>query len=138
MKEVLIMNKDLGTMLVHLRKANKLSQKQFADILGVTSNAVGMWELNKRRPDVDMLKKIAIYYGVTTDSLLDLPLPETACSEEYLDNETKREYDLLKTFRLMNDESKDIAIAELKKILNDQHLREALSIIIETNGKQPD
>ena len=111
------MDKELGSMLVRLRKANKLSQKQFADSLGVTSSAVGMWEINKRRPDVDMLKKIASYYGVTTDSLLNLPLPETACSEEYLDEDTRLEYDVLKIFRLLNKDSKDIAIGELKKYL---------------------
>ena len=132
------MDAELGTMLVRLRKANKLSQKQFADTLSLTRSAVGLWEVNKRRGDVDMLKKIAIHYGVTTDSLLNLPLPETACSEEYLDEETRQEYDVLKIFRLLNKDSKDIAIGELKKILNYQRLLELRTIIAEPNSSQPD
>ena len=130
------MDKELGTMLVRLRKANKLSQKQFADSLGVTRSAGGMGEITKRRPDVDMLKKIASYYGVTTDSLLNLPLPETACSEEYLDKDTRLEYDVLKIFRLLNKDSKDIAIGELKKILNDQRLLELRTRIAYHNHRK--
>lgn len=123
------MNTELGTTLVHLRKKKGLSQKQLANILGVTSSAVAMWEKNKRRPDIDMVKKIAIYHGVTTDTLLDMQ--EIACSEEYLDEDARIEHDLLKTFRLLDKDNKDIAIGELKKLLKDQHLLELRTSISE-------
>lgn len=117
-----VMDIDFGATLAHLRKKKGLSQKQFASIFGITSGAVGMWEKNKRRPDIDMVRKIAIYYGVTLDSILDVQLPETACSEEELDEDARQEYVLLKTFRLLDKDNKDIAIGEIKKLLKDQRL----------------
>lgn len=62
---------DLGTTLSHLRKKHKQSQRDFASFLGVSSGAVAMWETNKRQPDLEMVKKIAQYYNVSIDYLLD-------------------------------------------------------------------
>ncbi len=62
---------DLGTTLSHLRKKHKQSQRDFASFLGVSSGAVAMWETNKRQPDLEMIKKIAEYYKVSIDYLLD-------------------------------------------------------------------
>lgn len=116
------MDINLGATLAQLRKEKGLSQKQVAGILGVTSSAVGMWELNKRQPDVATVRKIATYFGVTTDSILEVQLPEIACTEEELSEEERQEYNLLKTFRLLDKDNRDIAIGELKKLLKDQRL----------------
>lgn len=61
---------ELGTVLAQLRKQKGLNQKDFAATLGVSNGAVAMWETNKRQPDLEMIKKIASYYNVTTDFLL--------------------------------------------------------------------
>ncbi len=61
---------ELGTVLAQLRTEKKLNQREFAQAIGVSNGAVAMWETNKRQPDLEMLKKIAIYYGVSTDYLL--------------------------------------------------------------------
>ena len=62
---------DFGTTLSHLRKKHKQSQRDFAYFLGVSSGAVAMWETNKRQPDLEMIKRIAQYYKVSIDYLLD-------------------------------------------------------------------
>lgn len=61
---------NFGETLAFLRKQKKQNQKDFADALRVSKGAVGMWETNKRQPDLEMLKKIADYYNVSTDYLL--------------------------------------------------------------------
>lgn len=61
---------NFGETLAFLRKQKKQSQKDFADSLGISKGAVGMWETNKRQPDLEMLEKIADYYNVSTDYLL--------------------------------------------------------------------
>lgn len=48
-----------------------MSQKEFAAILNVAPNTYNQWETGKRQPDYNTLKKIADYFGVTTDYLLD-------------------------------------------------------------------
>jgi repressor LexA len=53
-----------------LRKSKKLSQKDLAEILNVHQTAVSQWEQNRTMPDIDMIKKLAKYFGVTTDYIL--------------------------------------------------------------------
>lgn len=60
----------LGTILAQLRNKKGLNQRDFAQAIGVSNGAVAMWETNKRQPDLEMLKKIAEYYDVSTDYLL--------------------------------------------------------------------
>lgn len=61
----------MGEKLKALRRSAKLKQKDVAEKLDVTKSAVGMWENNKRTPNIIMLKKIAKAFGVTTDELLE-------------------------------------------------------------------
>lgn len=60
-----------GEKLKSLRKDKKLSQEDFAIIFGVGRSTVTKWERNEREPDFDTLIKIADYFNVTTDHLLD-------------------------------------------------------------------
>lgn len=59
-----------ASMLKQLREQNRLSQKDIADYLGITRQAVASYELAKREPDYDVLKKLADYFGVSVDYLL--------------------------------------------------------------------
>ena len=53
------------------RKAMKLSQAQVAKILGITQVAYGNYELKKRQPKPDTLKKLARLYSCSIDELLE-------------------------------------------------------------------
>jgi len=59
-----------AAMLKQLREENKLSQKDIANFLGITRQAVASYELAKREPDYDVLKKLADYFDVSIDYLL--------------------------------------------------------------------
>lgn len=61
---------DLGHTLANLRNLKGLNQRDFAKALGVSNGAVAMWETNKRQPDIDMLKKIASYFGVSVGFII--------------------------------------------------------------------
>ena len=60
----------LAEKLKELRKSHKINQVKLAEILGTSQATITFWETGKRVPDIDMLCKIADYYGVTTDYLL--------------------------------------------------------------------
>ncbi|MGX7835834.1 helix-turn-helix domain-containing protein, partial [Campylobacter fetus subsp. venerealis] len=60
----------LGDRLKELRESRKLTQDKLAEILGISRGTYAHYEINKRKPDYDMLIKLADYYGVTTDFLL--------------------------------------------------------------------
>ncbi len=59
-----------SVMLKQLREEHHLSQKDLADYLGITRQAIASYELAKREPDYDVLKKLADYFGVSVDYIL--------------------------------------------------------------------
>lgn len=61
----------LGTRLKELREKYDVTQKEIADLLGVTPKAVSFYELDQRSPSLDMVVKLANRFNVTTDYLLD-------------------------------------------------------------------
>lgn len=61
----------LGENIQKLRKSFSISQVEFAKALGVTKQCVSNWENSYIQPSLDMLVKIADYFKVSTDFLLD-------------------------------------------------------------------
>lgn len=57
--------------LKELRENKGLSQKQLANKLDVSQSTVGMWESKKREPNFSTTEKIANFFGVSIDYLLD-------------------------------------------------------------------
>lgn len=53
------------------RQSSNLTQAKLAEILGVSQQAVGLWERGKNMPSHDLIRQIALYFNVSTDYLLD-------------------------------------------------------------------
>lgn len=62
--------------LKQLRLNNKLTQEDLAKVLGYTRAAISGYELGRNEPDYEVLNKIAKYFDVTTDYLIDNNLKE--------------------------------------------------------------
>ena len=60
----------VGKFIKDLRKKNGLTQKELADSLGVTYQAVSKWENGKSIPDIAMLKLISEKFNINIDDLL--------------------------------------------------------------------
>ena len=54
----------------NLRIKNNLTQKEFADKLGVTYQAVSKWETGKNMPDIILLKEISTIFNIDINQLL--------------------------------------------------------------------
>ena len=61
-----------------LRTNRKMSQKELADIIGVSQQTIGSWEVGRTSPDPDMINKLARFFNVTTDYLLGNDVPPAA------------------------------------------------------------
>lgn len=61
----------IGKFIKDLRKKNGLTQEKFANIFGVTYQAVSKWENGKNIPDIAILKDICNKYNVDINSLLE-------------------------------------------------------------------
>jgi len=53
-----------------LRNERNLRLKDLAEVLGVTTSSVGMYENNKRYPDIMAIVKLAEFFDVSVDYLL--------------------------------------------------------------------
>ncbi len=61
-----------GSRVLDLRKEKGLSQREMAEILGITHVAVGYYENGKREPTLSIMKAYALYFDVTLDYLVGL------------------------------------------------------------------
>ncbi len=64
---------EFSNKLKTLRKNKKINMTDFAAIFGVDRTTVGKWERGINYPTVEMLDRLATYFGVSTDELLGRP-----------------------------------------------------------------
>lgn len=62
------------------RLTNGISQREFAEMLGVTQAAVSQWEMGNTFPKTEYLPIIAKILGCTTDELVNGLLDEKAAA----------------------------------------------------------
>ena len=59
----------LANRIHESRKALGMTQEALAAKLGITPQSVSRWENGQSRPDVDMLPRLAAFFGITVDAL---------------------------------------------------------------------
>ena len=79
--------------------------KELGEKINVAESTVSLYENGKRQPDYETIKKLADFFGVTTDYLLErtdtpTPVPQTAQSAE---TEIQAEFN-----KLTESEQKDV------------------------------
>jgi len=80
------MSEKFAERLKQLRLQHGLTQKELAKVMGVSSSAVGMWEIGRNEPDYKTLKRLADFFKVSIDYLLgktDDPTPPQKRLEDY-------------------------------------------------------
>ena len=61
----------IGSFIKKIRKDNNLTQKELADKLGVTYQAVSKWENGLNIPDIGIIKEISKLYNIEVNEILD-------------------------------------------------------------------
>jgi len=64
-------NNFFGKRLKELRIERGLSQLKLGEILGFCNQTISFWESGSREPDLDTLVKIAHYFDVPFEELLE-------------------------------------------------------------------
>lgn len=59
-----------GERLKELRIKAHLSQQELSEIVGASKSSINMYERGEREPGLEMIARIANYFGVQTDYLL--------------------------------------------------------------------
>lgn len=102
-----------------LIEERNLTQKQVAIDLNIAPSTMGGYVQGSSEPDFDTLKRLAKYFDVTTDYLLDMHTKE---NDNYLDNE------LLRIFHSMSAEHQGLFIEQGKAFLKFDLKRKAESL----------
>ncbi len=92
----------LNENIRELRKLRHLSQVELAECLHVSKQCVSNWENDNILPSVEMLVKVANFFGVTTDALLGLEDRTTVCVEGLTDTQTEHIKQLIADLREAN------------------------------------
>lgn len=58
------------TMLKKLRKQNKITQRDLAAALHISQTSVSKYERGESEPDLEMVIKMADFFGVTVDEFV--------------------------------------------------------------------
>ena len=72
------------------RRESNLSQEAFAERLGVSFQTISKWERGECYPDIEMLPKIANFFGITIDALMGAD----QCQEKEYVNTLQEEFRL--------------------------------------------
>ena len=85
------MNTNIGENISKLRKEKALTQEQLSEVFGVSVAAVSKWETSAAHPDIELLPKIAEFFGISVDRLLgcDRSKTETPLQEFIKGNHIK-------------------------------------------------
>ncbi|MCI8497233.1 MAG: helix-turn-helix transcriptional regulator [Clostridiales bacterium] len=97
-----------GDVLYELLTLNELSQKELAKDLNLAASTIGNYIRNVREPDHDTLKKIAAYFRVSVDYLLDYHSEKT---------ETHEEDNLLQIYRSLPANQKELFLEQGKLLV---------------------
>ena len=81
---------DIGAKIRLLRKEKKATQEELAEYLHISSQAISKWETGASCPDIDLLPKLAIFFGTTLDNLLDFDQSQVDAAVEALVAESGR------------------------------------------------
>lgn len=90
---------DFGYRLRFLRKKKKLSQKQVAERIRVSKASISGYENNLTMPSVDVLVKLALLYGVTTDYLTGLDNRKIISLDGFTENQQKQVMEIIESVR---------------------------------------
>lgn len=100
---------NFANQIKELRKNRNIRQDELAQIVDVGRTSVGKWENGNNYPTVEVLDKLATYFGVTTDYLLGRDnLPAT--------KRNALDFKMLEEFNSLNDFGKREAIKRISEL----------------------
>ena len=70
MNKVKDSNQNIAKAVLKIRQDNKLSQEQFAEMVGVTRQAVSRWEMGVSVPNINTLIIISEKFAIPVDEML--------------------------------------------------------------------
>lgn len=64
----------LGKKIKFLRRKYNLTQKEMSKKINISYSSISKYENNQSLPDLETLKKIAVFFNISVDYLLDVKI----------------------------------------------------------------
>lgn len=102
-----------------LRIARSLTQEDLGKVLNVQKAAISKYEKGRAEPSVDILKRMARYFSVSSDYLLELSdIAQPPAAPPSTPALTPQEQDLLRKYRVLTDEHRGLLNGQLDAMYN--------------------
>ncbi|PFV09995.1 transcriptional regulator [Bacillus cereus] len=105
-----------GSNLRNLRNLKGLSLNALGKELGVTGSAISSWELGNKEPNFDMLKKVASYFQVSIDYMLNHQVFDSEAQKKEVVSQLANE--IYERYKNIPDSKKTMVKQELIKYVN--------------------
>ena len=122
-----------------LRKKQKMTQTDLAKALNLSPGTIGMWETNKRNPDIQTLKRVADFLGVSVSEIVgDFESPPQSAAFEHPPIQqdapgiTESEREILALFRRLTDIQRGELIGRAK-VMAEQNAAEQAACVAGEN-----
>lgn len=112
----MVINMKLGEIIKELLEQNNITQKQLAESLDISSSALGNYIQCRREPDYNTLIRIADFFHVTIDFLLNHPSAPLLSHDEEL---------LIHIFRSLSEEQKEFYLEQGKIFIRQNRKKES-------------
>ncbi|MCD8391388.1 MAG: helix-turn-helix domain-containing protein [Firmicutes bacterium] len=80
MDDLFIKGSSIGDTIYYLRIIKGISRKQLAQMLSVSERTISNYENNKTHPDITVISKLSVIFGVSMNLLLKGYEPERKSS----------------------------------------------------------
>lgn len=107
--------------LIELRNAEGLTQTELARRLDISRSTLGMYELDRRRPDIETLERLADYFNVDMDYLLGNTNKSTKLIERKELPLTGLERSLLGYFRALPDFEQGMLLGYAQRLYDENN-----------------
>ena len=109
----------MESRIKQLRKKRGITQQRLASELGITQQMLSKYERDISLIKIDVLKRIAVYFNVTTDYLLGISDVKRDLQKQLKMNETLDEYyDLIEVYKELDQYNQEMIwsiIQDVKK-----------------------
>lgn len=106
----------ISKTIIELRSEQGLSQKQLADAIGVSQSTIAKIEIDRNEATCSTLRKLASYFGVSSDYILgledDFGVKINGLQQNRMLNSEERE--LIRLFRSLNAPMQNVALETLR------------------------
>ena len=106
--------KDIGTSIRHYREINDLTQKELADKLSISPSAIGMYEQNRRIPDITTLTNMKKIFNIPLDTLVGANYLTSSSK----DKSTGHGF----FFFFFDDALKDVFVERINEVLKERNM----------------